>query len=69
MSLAGLCRWAGQFESHLIGNPEARFSRDEDQIIEMRMKAQEPRATIVTVQWYQKKTGNDMHYKRNDWTK
>ena len=27
--LASLCSWAGLFESHFVGNPEDRFSRDE----------------------------------------
>ena len=27
--LASLCRWGEQFESHFVGNPEDRFSRDE----------------------------------------
>ena len=26
--LAGLCSWAGRFESYLVGNPKDRFSRD-----------------------------------------
>ena len=30
MSLASLCSWADRFESHLVENPEDRFSRDED---------------------------------------
>ena len=28
MNLAGFCSRAGQFESHLVGNPEDRFSCD-----------------------------------------
>ena len=31
--LASLYSWAGQFESHLVANPEDRFSLDEAQII------------------------------------
>ena len=31
--LAGLCSWAGRFESYLVENPEDRFSRDEAQLI------------------------------------
>ena len=27
-TVAGLCSWAGQFESYLVGNPEDRFSHD-----------------------------------------
>ena len=27
-SLAGLCGWAGRFESYLVGNPDNGFSRD-----------------------------------------
>ena len=30
--LAGLCSWAGRFESYLVGNPEDRFSHDEAHI-------------------------------------
>ena len=28
-TLAGLCSWAGRFESYLVANPEDMFSRDE----------------------------------------
>ena len=34
---ASLCGCAGRYESHLVANPEDRFSRDEAQIIFINM--------------------------------